>query len=185
MRHSFAGLLFALSLVVLLTAPAAAASVHLKGGKNAEPSFTDNGLTLSVSGELAGLGEGDVLITLLATGDPTATCQNPGSGEHFPPGQNPAPVTLTGTEAIPESEIKNGTTPFGPIETEAPESPVTEAPDCPNTQWIEEITDVSFTSATIIVEQPEGTVVLTVECTFDPATSDGEVPASDVECTSS
>jgi hypothetical protein len=183
MRHRFAGLLFALTLVVLLAAPADAQNVHLKGGANAEPSFTDNGITLSVSGALAGLGEGDVLITLLATGNPTATCQNPGSGEHFPPGQNPAPITLTGTESIPEEEIKNGNTPFA-VETEEP-SPVLGAPDCPNPRWIEEITDIAFTSATIIVEQPEGTTVLTVECTFDPATSDGAVPASDVTCTSS
>jgi hypothetical protein len=184
MRYRFAGLLFALTLVVLLTAPAAAQNVHLKGGRNAEPLFIDNGISLSVIGALAGLGEGDVLITLLSTGNPTATCQNPGSGEHFPPGQNPAPITLTGTESIPQEEIKNGNVLFT-VETDAPISPVPGAPDCPNPRWLEEITDISFTSATIIVEQPAGTTVLTVECTFATATSDGAVPASDVSCTSS
>jgi hypothetical protein len=41
-----------------------ASSVHLKGGKNAKPSFTDDGLSLSAAGELSGLGNGDVLVTL-------------------------------------------------------------------------------------------------------------------------
>ncbi|HYT00040.1 MAG TPA: hypothetical protein VEO20_05180 [Thermoplasmata archaeon] len=52
---------------LMLTSGALASSVHLKGGRNAKPSFTDNGLTLSASGELSGLGFGDVLVTLSAT----------------------------------------------------------------------------------------------------------------------
>jgi hypothetical protein len=47
------------------------------------------------------------------------------------------------------------------------------------------ITDVSFTSAVITVEQPPGTLVLTVTCTFSPSTSDGAVSAKDVTCVSS
>lgn len=35
-------------------------------------------------------------------------------------GQNPAPITVTGTEVIPESELKNGTTPFDVATTAAP-----------------------------------------------------------------
>jgi len=177
-------LLAAIMAVVLSTAPAFASSVHLKGGKNAEPSFTDNILTLAASGELAGLGGGDVLVSLTAKGAPTATCTNPGSGVHQPPGQNPAEVTLTGTEPIPESEIKNGTTPFS-VETEPPVTPVPGAPECPNSNWIEDITDVAFTSAVITVEQPVGTLVLTVSCTFSPSTGNGAVPGGTVSCTSS
>lgn len=174
-----------LLLVLGLLVPAVlASSVHLKGGKNAVPSFTDNGLTLTVAGELSGLGNEDVLITLAATGNPTAVCQNPSNdGTHEPPGQNPAPVTLTGTQAIPAPEVKNGNTPFGPIETDPPVSPIPGAPDCANPNWTEIITDVAFTSAIITVEQPEGTVVLVVECVFDPATSDGSVPKNDITCT--
>jgi hypothetical protein len=176
--------LFVLVLLVsgLTASVALAASVHLKGGKNAEPSFSDGGLTLSASGDLAGLGNGDVLVTLTATADVTASCINPGTGEHRPPGQNPAPITVTGSQAIPEEEIKNGNTPFS-VETVAPPSTIAGAPDCPNTNWTETIDDLSFTSATITVEQPPGTVVLIVSCTFSPATSDGSVPAGDVSCT--
>jgi hypothetical protein len=166
------------------TPSASAASVHLKGGKNAEPAFTDNVLTLEAAGELAGLGGGDVVVSLTATGSPTADCVNPGTGEHRPPGQNPAEVTLTGVQEIPEEEIKNGNTPFD-VETAAPVSPVPGAPECPNANWTENITNVAFTSATITVEQPPGTVVLTVSCTFSPPTSDGPVPGSTVTCTSS
>jgi hypothetical protein len=160
-----------------------ASSAHLKGGARAEPTFTDLILILNAMGELAGLGNEDILVTLSATGNPTATCSNPAvSGDHQPPGQNPAEVTLTGSQAIPAAEIKNGTVPFD-VTTEPPVTPIPGAPDCPNSQWTENITDVSFTSATITVQQPVFTTVLTVVCSFSPATLNGLVPASSVSCT--
>jgi hypothetical protein len=172
-----------LAAAAALATAAWSASVHLKGGANAKPDFTDNGLTLSAEGELAGLGNADVLITITAVADPTATCTNPGDQSKVP-GQNPAPVEVTGSVSIPASEIKNGTTPFA-VTTDAPVTPIAGAPDCPNPGWTEDITDMAFLSATITVEQPPGTVVLTVSCSFSPATSDGAVPRASVTCTSS
>jgi hypothetical protein len=59
------------------------------------------------------------------------------------------------------------------------------APDCANPNWTETITDLSFKSATITVEQPPGTVVLTVSCTFSGPTSNGAVSGGNVSCVSS
>jgi len=165
---------------LVIVSVASASSVHLKGGKNAEPSFTDNGVTLSASGELSGLGFGDLLVSLTATADVTSTCTNQGGNEA--PGQNPAPITVSGGQAIPEEELKNGNTPFN-VTTEAPVTQIPGAPDCPNPNWTEEITDLAFTSAVITIEQPLGNIVLIVSCTFVPATSDGAVPRGDVSCT--
>ena len=173
-------LLIAFVLLVLVVTPVFAGSVHLKGGKNAAPNFIDNGLTLTGAGELAGLGNGDVLVNLTAQADATATCTNP-AGQTQPPGQNPAPITVAGSVAIPDSEIKNGNTPFV-VTTNPPVSPIPGAPGCPNPQWTEAITNLAFTSATISVEQPVGTVVLTVVCTFNPPTANGPVPARTVSC---
>ncbi len=177
-RTSF--VVFAVVAAIGMTASVAvASSVHLKGGPNAKPSFTDGGLFLSASGALSGLGNADVRITLTATGNVTSTCTN--NGGNAAPGQNPAPITLTGTQEIPKDAIKNGTTPFNVSTTSAPAT-IAGAPDCANPNWTESIDSLAFTSATLTVEQPFGTVVLTVSCTFSPPTSDGAVPSGNVRC---
>lgn len=157
-RLAFAAIATLMTLV-LGASTALAANVHFKHGS---PDFTDNGVTLTASGALAGLGNGDVVISVSATGTPTATCTNP-AGATQPPGQNPAEVTLTGVGGFPESEIKNGNL-FFSVETAPPESPVPGAPDCPNPQWTEDITDVAFTSATITVYQPCTDTVPPISC---------------------
>ena len=175
----------ACAIVGLSAQQAVAVSPHLKG--NRPVLFTDNGLTLSTTVSYAGLGNFDTQQNLTATGNPTAVCTNP-SGKQQPPGQNPAEVTLTGTTAIPASDIKNGNVTISTT-TAAPVTPIPGAPDCPGVQWTETITDVAFTSATITVLQDTDangsfeTLVLTVNCTFDPATSNGSVPQSGFTCT--
>jgi hypothetical protein len=157
-----------------------ASSVHLKGGANAKASFFDHGLTLTESSALSGLGGGDVVLQLSATAIPDARCSNP-SGANQPPGQNPAEVTVRGSQAVPQSEIKNGNLAFS-VTTQPPQTPIPGAPDCPNRQWTETIIDLAFTSAALTVEQPPGTTVFTLFCSFSPPTSNGSVPGQRVTC---
>src|SRR5215471_4382970 len=172
--------IFALSAgVALIGGQAYAANVHVKAG----PFFIDNGLTLTGTGTLAGLGLQDIVVGMTATANPIATCTNP-AGQNKPPGQNPAPVSVSATpEAIPASEIKNGNASFS-LTTNPPATPVAGAPDCPNSSWTEVITDLQFTSATIMVQQPAPNVVLIVSCTFAPPTANGPVATRTVTCTS-
>jgi hypothetical protein len=163
----------------LTATPVLAASVHLKGGPGAQPTFYDNGLTLTASGQLVGLGNGNILITQDANGNPTATCTNP-SGANQPPGQNPASVSVTGSQAIPSSQIKNGTVAFS-VTTQPPASPIPGAPGCPSRHWTEAITDVAFTSSALNVWQG-GADVFTIGCYFVPPTSNGAVSPSTVSC---
>jgi hypothetical protein len=164
--------------VLGLAAVAFASNVHLKP-PNRDPGFTDGGLFLASAGNLAGLGLGDVVVSITALADVTSTCTNQGGTQA--PGQNPAPITVSGSVSIPEDELKNGNTPFA-VATTPPAAVIPGAPDCPNPNWTEEIEDLAFTSATITVEQPAGTTVLTVLCTFSPPTSDGVIPDASVSC---
>jgi hypothetical protein len=170
-----------LVLFTFATTLAFAANVHLKGGKKAEPSFNDTGLGLAVSGELSGLGNGDVLITMAADADVVSTCTN--QGGNAAPGQNPAPLTVLGSVSIPEEEIKNGNTPFA-VATIAPDPEIPGAPGCPNPNWTESIDDLAFYHVIIQVVQA-GNPVLNVVCTISPPSSDGAISKQDVSCTKS
>jgi hypothetical protein len=177
---------FALAMVstFAIAASASAQNVHLKPPKD-NPMFTDQGLFLEATGAFAGLSGEDILVNLSARADVSAVCINPGTGGQQPAGQNPAPITVTGSEPIPVTKIKNGNTDFD-VKTLAPSpNPIPGAPGCPNTNWTEQIVDLAFTQATLTVIQPatSTTVVFTAACIFTPATKNGVVPDNEVSCT--
>ena len=152
-RRALAGSTAALVLGLSATV-ALAASVHFK--QNRAPRLTDNGLTATVTGALTGLGNGDVIITVIAEGYGSTVLTSPGG--NAAPGQNKVPLTLVGTESIPQSEIKNGNLSFS-VTTEVPETPTPKEAGAPNDNWTVDLSDVTFTSYTLIVEQG-GVVVL-------------------------
>jgi hypothetical protein len=61
-------------------------------------------------------------------------------------------VTVTGSQSLPASEIKNGNLAFN-VTTDPPAQPTPEQAGCPSANWTAEITDLAFTSATITVVQ--------------------------------
>lgn len=185
MRRLFLVLAAVLTIALATMTGALAVSAHFKHGS---PTFNDLGTQLKMTGVFAGLGNFSTQLGISATGNPTADCVNPGSGEHRPPGQQPAAVTLTGTVAVPASDIKNGNVTLN-VTTDAPESPVPGAPGCPNSKWVENITDVAFTGVSFALIQDANSddvfgeaPSITGTCTFSPATSNGAVPSGSVSC---
>jgi hypothetical protein len=140
------GIIAVLSMLVMALAavPALAANPHFLRG----PMFTDNGTTVTTTGTIAGLGNQDVTVEVLASGTGEVTCQNP-TGRRAP-GQDQE-INTSGSQT--GLEVKNGKVTFS-VTTLPPAQP-TDATDagCPNDKWTATITDVEFTSATINVFQ--------------------------------
>jgi hypothetical protein len=128
-----------------------AANVHLKGALTS----TDNGTTDTVCGKLTGLGNGDLTISLVGSGIRSSRCTNPAG--NFAPG-NPGEILVSGVTTVPSTEIKNGNVSFC-VTTDDPTCATAKDCGCPNNNWNATITDVDFTSLTLVVEQG-GKVVL-------------------------
>jgi len=145
-------LLGSVVVVMVATAQAQGASVHLKSG----PSITTSPTSLRFCVALAGLGNQDIQATITATGEATVTCLNP-SG-FLVPGKNKVPITATATTTIKSNQIKNGNVSFCVTAT----APATVDPllaGCPNANWTAKVVSVDFTSVTLVVVQG-GKVVL-------------------------
>jgi hypothetical protein len=134
----------AIVMMLALVGVASADSPHFKRGSPS--AVKDNGLTFSQTASVTGLGNGDIVVTLNIV-QPTARCTNP-AGQSKVPGQNPAPSDVSGSVAVPGSDIKNGNLTIT-VSTAPPTSPIPGAPDCPNSSWTESITDMSLTSSSV------------------------------------
>ena len=138
---------FTVALIVSVTAAVAiAASVHYKKG----PFVADNGSPATANGSIAGLGNGNVIVTLSfpnATG--TTICTNPGGNQAA--GQNPAtPAATSGSQLV--TNVKNGTVSFS-VTTDAPQNPTPQAAGCPNGNWTAAFDNITFGAGTLTIQQ--------------------------------
>jgi hypothetical protein len=133
---TFVGLAFA-------AAPAYAQAGHFIESGAGAPRCTDTGLTVECTGKVAGLGGTTFTINIAAAGIASVECTNPGG--NVAPGQDTA-VDVAGTTG-PQPTPRNGQARFT-IETDDP-APLPPTPTCPNNQWVPNIVDVTFTTATL------------------------------------
>jgi hypothetical protein len=124
-----------------------AANPHYKKG----PSIVDNGATATATGTIAGLGNGNVIVTInFPNASGTTTCSNPGNGNQAD-GQNPAtPAATSGSQLI--TRVKNGSVSFT-VTTDPPENPTPQAAGCPNGQWTAAFDNITFGAGVLTVQQ--------------------------------
>ena len=145
MQRRAAVLLVSTMLAIGLFAPSAFAAVKFHAG----PTFTDQGTTLNVTGNVSGLGVENLTATLTATGTASVECINPAGNRA--PGQDTS-VTTTGSQS--NIQVKNGRATFNVTSAE----PTVTSAACPNNKWRAIVTDVDFSSATLTLTQGGKTV---------------------------
>ena len=133
-------ILLVAAFAVLLVPGVAQAAVTFHSG----PTFTDNGTTLTVTGNVSGLGNQDLSVFVSATGVGEVTCTNPAG--NVAPGQDTTATTSGSQTGI---EPKNGRATFD-VTTAEPTAPTNA---CPNRKWTATVTDVDFSSATLTLRQ--------------------------------
>ncbi len=126
LRRAAFTMLTLLLLLSISTTIVFAGNVHFL--KKGPPTFskTPTALQLTADGTVYGLGNGDVLVTLDATGTANTLCTNPG-GSSKVPGQNPN-FSASGSASVPAANVINGHASFS-VTTNPPASPVPGAPD--------------------------------------------------------
>jgi hypothetical protein len=146
-RTMVVGVLCATTLLVL--APAVLAQgQHFT--KNGTPRCTDLGFQLQCTGELAGLGNQDLVINLSADASVQVNCVNRGGNEA--PGQNKVIRDVGGTQVILGDAIKNGRAKFN-VKTNAPSAPSAREAGCPNRNWSTRIVAVTFSDVVLTISQ--------------------------------
>ena len=118
--------------------------------KRGVPVCTDTGTQLQCTGELAGLGNEDLLIEVTSDALVAVTCVNRGGNEA--PGQNKVLRTASGETFIAGSAIKNGRARFTTT-TDPVEAPTAREAGCPNPNWRTRVASVTFSNVVLTISQ--------------------------------
>jgi hypothetical protein len=174
----YAVMIIAIAALALSASAASAAQFR----SNLNPGFSDLGVSLQARRIIEGLTQGqNVAIHLLATAQVTVSCVNPNNDHTSPPQGTPAPIAVTGFQNISAGLISEQGRTLMNLATAPPPTVIAGSPDC-KAHDVEEITDLSFARARIIVEQPTGNQVLEARCRINPPSANGAVPAGNVSC---
>jgi hypothetical protein len=148
------GIIAVLSLLLIaVTAAVATAAVRFHAG----PTCTDQGLTLNCTGNVSGLGQEPLTVTISSPATATTTCTNPAG--NVAPGQT-FTFIASGTQTVQVD--KNGRATFN-LTTPTPTPP---AGSCPNPKWTANVTDVTFGDVTLTGTQGD---VIVFEETVTPS----------------
>ena len=148
--------------LVVFATPAFAAGQHFTHGGVPTCTITpivtatDTSQSVTCSGELAGLGNVDLVLDLSASGFALYQCQN--NGGNTAPGQNKVLVgPAVARTTIPANAIKNGRTTFttNPAVLSAPLTVSGAVAGCPNANWSGVNPVVTVTSITLKISQTE------------------------------
>jgi hypothetical protein len=130
--------------------------------------------TVSCTGTLAGLGNGDLLITTSVSGFALYTCENKGGNQaaginKVLEGPSVTPTPISG------DEIKNGRLTFTTDPNTLTADPTVSGATagCPNGNWTGVDPQVTATGITLTVDQPVGTRILTCTATNSAGFSTG------------
>jgi hypothetical protein len=145
---------------LVFATPAFASGEHFTHGGvptcTITPVVTANATSQSVvcTGELAGLGNADLVLNLSVSGSAVYQCQN--NGGNIAPGQNKVLVgPATSTTSVPANAIKNGRTKFttNAALLSASTTVSGSVAGCPNSNWTGVNPVVTVTSITLTISQ--------------------------------
>jgi len=144
-----------------------AASPHYK--KGGQPVCTASGATVTCStGNVTGLGNFDVLVSMTFTASQGQLCHNPGKNGETAAGQNPAIGTGGGSVSIPAGDIKNGNLIVPSISGTASITASSSADaGCPNGNWTVTLDGpITISGGEYTFESPPGTKINSLSFTF-------------------
>jgi hypothetical protein len=171
-RRTWIALLVTVVVVGATAAAALAGNPHLRKGSSISCTIsttgggaTNNTVTCTGTGGLAGLGNADWAFVLSGTGDVSYICRNQGGNEAAGQNRVPAtipPTTVSGTGA----DITNGNLAFFGssnqlTSTATPVAASASTAGCPNDNWTARPVAVFWKTVTVVFQQPVPTVILT------------------------